>query len=82
MAFGPVPNPEYVVAVVVGNGGYGAQAAAPAVMNIFNYLVTNPIGNVVLPTTSNPPTDNAKTSNPPAGTPPPSTTTTTAHSQG
>ncbi len=76
VAFGPIPNPQYVVLVVVQHGGYGAQAAAPAVMNIFNYLVTNPIGNVVLPTAAHPPTDTAKASNAPAGTPAPTTTTT------
>jgi penicillin-binding protein 2 len=76
VAFGPEPNPQYVVLVVVGDGGYGAQAAAPAVMNIFNYLVTNPIGPVQLPTPTAPPTDVPLPSNLPAGTP---TSTTTAH---
>ena len=49
VAFGPVPNPQYVVLVAVGQGGYGANAAAPAVMNIFNYLVAHPVGPVTLP---------------------------------
>jgi hypothetical protein len=44
-------------------------------MNIFNYLVANPItGSVKLPTPSAPPTDTPLPSNPPAGTPPPTTT--------
>jgi penicillin-binding protein 2 len=73
VAFGPIPNPQYVVIAVVQHGGYGAQAAAPAVMNIFNYLVTNPIGAVQLPTAANPPTTTPAASNPPAG----ATTTTT-----
>jgi penicillin-binding protein 2 len=77
VAFGPIPNPQYVVLVVVDKGGYGAQAAAPAVMNIFNYLVTNPIGPVKLPTPTDPPSTTAPTFNAPAGTPPPTTTTTT-----
>jgi penicillin-binding protein 2 len=77
VAFGPIPNPRYVVIVVVQNGGYGAQAAAPAVMNIFNYLVTNPIGPVKLPSPSSPPSDTPAASNPVAGTPAPTTTTTT-----
>jgi penicillin-binding protein 2 len=76
VAFGPIPNPQYVVVVEVDHGGYGAQAAAPAVMNIFNYLVTNPIAGVSLPTTKNPPSPTPLPSNPPAGTPPPTTTTT------
>jgi penicillin-binding protein 2 len=78
VAFGPEPNPEYVVVVVVDQGGYGATAAAPAVMNIFNYLVANPIGGVVLPSPKNPPTTVPLPSNAPAGTPAPATTTTTA----
>jgi penicillin-binding protein 2 len=78
VAFGPEPNPEYVVLVLVDHGGYGATAAAPAVMNIFNYLVANPIGGVVLPSPKNPPTTVPLPSNAPAGTPAPATTTTTA----
>jgi len=77
VAFGPIPNPRYVVIVVVDHGGYGAQAAAPAVMNIFNYLVTNPIGPVQLPSLSSPPSNTPAASNPAAGTPAPTTTTTT-----
>ncbi|MGH8994946.1 MAG: penicillin-binding protein 2 [Acidimicrobiales bacterium] len=73
VAFGPIPNPQYVVAVVVDHGGYGAQAAAPAVMNIFNYLVTNPIGPLKLPSPTSPPTTTVKPFNPPAGTPTPTT---------
>jgi penicillin-binding protein 2 len=95
VAFGPIPNPQYVVIVVVDHGGYGAQAAAPAVMNIFNYLVANPIGAVQLPTPKSPPSTTAAASNPPAGagttttttapptpttSPPPATTTTTTTS--
>jgi len=52
VGFGPIPNPQYVVVVAVGEGGYGANAAAPAVMNIFNYLVAHPIGAVALPPAS------------------------------
>jgi penicillin-binding protein 2 len=71
VGFGPEPNPQYVVAVVVDHGGYGAQAAAPAVMNIFNYLVTNPVGALQLPTAKTPPTTSPAAANPAAGTPPP-----------
>jgi len=77
VSFGPIPNPRYVVIVVVDHGGYGAQAAAPGVMNIFNYLVTNPIGALELPSSSSPPSNTPAASNPAAGTPPPTTTTTT-----
>ena len=53
MGFGPTDytpgTPEYVVVVVIDHGGYGAQAAAPAVAQIYNYLYSNPIQPVVLP---------------------------------
>jgi len=73
VGFGPNPNPEYVVVVVVDHGGYGAQAAAPAVANIFNYLVANPIGPVQLPSPKVQPTKKPLASN----TPPTTSTTTT-----
>ena len=43
MAFGPNPNPQYLVLAVIDQGGYGAQAAAPLVRNIFDYIVANPV---------------------------------------
>ena len=43
VGFGPIGAPtQYVVAVAVAQGGYGDQAAAPAVANIFNYLYAHP----------------------------------------
>ena len=81
VGFGPVnhaPNqPEYVVAVVVDHGGYGAQAAAPAVAQIFNYLYANPVGPIQIPTSSKPPSATPPSTVPPAGS---ATTTTTAAS--
>ena len=38
VAFGPNPNPQYLVLAVIDQGGYGADAAAPLVRNIFNYI--------------------------------------------
>ena len=38
------PTHQYVVAVVVDQGGYGANAAAPVVASVFNYLLANPVG--------------------------------------
>ena len=76
VAWGPNPNPQYLVLAVIDQGGYGAQAAAPLVRNIFNYLVTNPVGVVKTPTASSPPSQAAPGTNPPFGTP--TTTTTTA----
>jgi penicillin-binding protein 2 len=80
VGFGPTnhaaSNPEYVVAVVVDHGGYGAQAAAPAVANIYNYLYANPIQPLQLPTAASQPTSTPPTTIPPAGTPTTTTTTT------
>ena len=35
----PYPNPKYVVAVTIEQGGFGADAAAPATLEIFNQLL-------------------------------------------
>ena len=77
VAFGPNPNPQYVVLAVIDEGGYGAEAAAPLVRNIFDYIVANPIGAVKAPTVQAPPTSTGPVSNPPFGTPTTTTTTTT-----
>jgi penicillin-binding protein 2 len=76
VAWGPNPNPQYLVLAVIDQGGYGAQAAAPLVRNIFNYLATNPLGIVKTPTASNPPSQTAPGANAPFGTPTTTTTTT------
>jgi len=76
VAWGPNPNPQYLVLAVIDQGGYGAQAAAPLVRNIFNYLVANPLGIVKTPTATAPGNQTAPATNPPFGTP--TTTTTTA----
>jgi penicillin-binding protein 2 len=70
VGFGPVNSPhQYVVAVAIAQGGYGADAAAPAVAQIFNYLYHNPITTTVATPT---PTHPASTT-PPASVPlPPS----------
>jgi len=80
VAFGPNPNPQYVVLAVIDEGGYGAEAAAPLVRNIFDYLLTNPVGGVKTPTASSPPTSGLPASNVPFGTPTTTTTTTVAGS--
>lgn len=82
VAFGPNPNPQYVVLAVIDQGGYGAQAAAPLVRNIFNYILANPeTATVKTPTPSAPATQVTPTTNAPAGTPT-TTTTTTAPGSG
>jgi penicillin-binding protein 2 len=71
VAFGPNPNPQYLVLSVIGQGGYGASAAAPLVRNIFDYIAANQpqiSSGVKTPTPSSPPSN----------TPPTTTTTTTA----
>ena len=74
MAFGPQPTPTYLVLAVIGQGGYGAEAAAPLVRNVFDFLLTNQIGAVKTPKGSNPNTQKAPKSKAPATLP---TTTTT-----
>ena len=67
---------------MIDQGGYGAQAAAPLVRNIFDYILANPeAATVKTPTPSDPATQTAPTTNPPAGTPT-TTTTTTAPKSG
>jgi penicillin-binding protein 2 len=77
VAFGPNPDPQYLVLAVIDQGGYGAAAAAPLVRSIFDYIVANPIGGVKTPTLQSPPTSTIPASNPPLGTPTTTTTTTT-----
>jgi penicillin-binding protein 2 len=84
VAFGPNPDPQYLVLAVIDQGGYGAQAAAPLVRNIYDYILANPISPVKLPTAASPPSLTAPATNAPVGTPTtttttsPATTTTTA----
>jgi penicillin-binding protein 2 len=46
VAFGPTADPKYVIAAVIPNGGYGASAAAPLVVKLFEYLIQHPVGGV------------------------------------
>ena len=74
VGFGPTNTThQYVVAVVVGQGGYGADAAAPAVASIFNYLYHNPIATAVqTPMPAHPASTTPPATMPvPAVTPPP-----------
>jgi cell division protein FtsI/penicillin-binding protein 2 len=49
VGFGPVAHPQYVVLCVIGQGGYGANGAAPVVAQMLNYLSQHPVGPVQLP---------------------------------
>ncbi len=42
VGWGPVPDPQYLIAVVVQGGGLGSEAAAPVVRQGFDYLVAHP----------------------------------------
>ena len=53
VAFGPLPTPQYLVVCDIDQGGYGVDAAAPVVRNIFNYLAAHPIGVPAVPPPSN-----------------------------
>jgi penicillin-binding protein 2 len=43
VGFGPANSPRYAVICVIGQGGYGADGAAPVVAQAFNYLVQHPL---------------------------------------
>ncbi len=43
VGFGPLPTSQYVVVCVINQGGYGVDAAAPVVRNVFNYLAAHPV---------------------------------------
>jgi penicillin-binding protein 2 len=43
VAFGPVPSPQYVVAVIIDQAGYGASTAAPVARQVFEYLLKHPV---------------------------------------
>lgn len=42
IAFAPVANPKIALAIMVENGGFGAQAAAPLARKILDYYLTQP----------------------------------------
>jgi penicillin-binding protein 2 len=56
VAFGPCTSmcapsqPQYVVAVIVDQAGYGAQTAAPVALSVFNYLNKHPVQQFAVPT--------------------------------
>jgi penicillin-binding protein 2 len=66
VGWGPVPNPRYLIAVVVQGGGFGSQAAAPVARQGFDYLVAHPES----------PTHLGPATTPVVPLPPPTTTTT------
>jgi len=57
VGWGPLPHPQYLIAVVVQGGGYGSLAAAPVARTGFDYLVAHPEAPATLgtPVTAPPP---------------------------
>ncbi len=49
VAFGPTTHPQYVVSVVVPQGGFGAAGAAPLARDIFQWLMAHPLQQSKLP---------------------------------
>ncbi len=43
IAFAPINNPKIALALIVENGGFGAQAAAPIARKVFDYVLLNQI---------------------------------------
>lgn len=43
VGFAPANNPKYVVVAVIAKAGYGSAAAAPVVVEAFNYLYRHPV---------------------------------------
>jgi penicillin-binding protein 2 len=75
VGWGPLPSPQYLIAVIVEGGGYGSSAAAPVVRTGFDYLVAHPetAPRLALPPSGTPATCPV----PGSGAPSTSTTTTT-----
>ena len=64
VAWGPVPNPRYLIAVVVEGGGLGSQSAAPVVRQGFDFLVAHPEAPVHLASPSSTPASTTTTTAP------------------
>ncbi len=90
VGWGPLPHPQYLIAVVVQGGGLGSLAAAPVVRQGFDYLVAHPeapthlgpatvLATPLTPTTTSVPSSSTPSSTTPGstrGTSPSSPTTT------
>jgi len=84
VGWGPLPNPQYLIAVVVEGGGYGASAAAPVARQGFDYLVTHPEGpaDLALPAGSTSSASTTTTTAAAPGTPGRSSTSSTTTAPG
>jgi penicillin-binding protein 2 len=43
MSFAPADNAQYAIGVIIDQGGFGAQAAAPVARAVYEYLLANPV---------------------------------------
>jgi len=70
VGWGPLPHPQYLIAVVVQGGGYGSLAAAPVARTGFDYLVAHPEAPARLasPVAPSPPAPTTTTAPPSPGT--------------
>ena len=50
IAFAPADHPKIAIAVLVENGGFGAQAAAPIARQVFDYYLLGKLPNAPAPT--------------------------------
>ena len=60
IAFAPADHPKIALAVLVENGGFGAQAAAPIARQVFDYYLLGKVPNAPAPTDDTPAEDSAK----------------------
>jgi penicillin-binding protein 2 len=78
VGWGPTADPQYLIAVVIEKGGYGASAAAPVAKAGFTYLVSNPVTTPITTAPTGPSSSSSTTTTAPAtpatSTPPTSTT--------
>ena len=54
IAYAPVEAPRIAIAVLVENGGFGAQAAAPIARQVFDYFLTGKVTKAPAPTVAAP----------------------------
>jgi penicillin-binding protein 2 len=43
MSFAPADNAQCAIGVIIDQGGFGAQAAAPVARAVYEYLLANPV---------------------------------------
>jgi penicillin-binding protein 2 len=82
VGWGPVNDPQYLIAVVIERGGFGADAAGPVARAGFQYLVDHPVAPLVLAPPPAPGSTSSGVATTPTGHPGTTTTTVTTTSGG